>query len=145
MRIVKALKEKPVHALASAIFIFLLPSLIQRLSTSLAFEIWFKTFFEKPLSGTLYLMLSLLFGAFISLYFYNRNKCIDCKKKDISAGFGGATLGFVLGICPACISFIAFLLPLSATILLTTYAPVFTLLSILALGFSIHKLGGFKK
>ena len=145
MRIVKAIEEKPFHAVVPAVIIFFLPSLIQRLSTPLAFEIWFKTLVDKPVNGTLYIILSLLFGAFISLYIYNKNKCIDCKKKDVSAGFGGATLGFVLGICPACISFIGFLLPLSGVIFLTTYAPIFTSLSILALIFSVHKLGGFKK
>lgn len=145
MRVVKALKEKPAYAIIPAIIIFLLPSLIQSLSTPLAFEIWFKTLLDRPINGILYITLSVLFGALVSLYAFNKNKCISCNKKDASSGFGGATLGFVLGICPACISFIGILLPLGAVIFLTTYAPVFTSLSITLLIFSIYKLGGFKK
>ena len=145
MRLVRTLREKPLHAILSALIIFLLPSFIQSLSTPLAFEIWFKTLIERPINGMLYIILSVLFGMLVSLYIFAKNKCTDCGKKDVSAGFGGATLGFVLGICPACISFIGFLLPLGATIFLTAYAPIFTILSIALLIFSIHKLGGFKK
>ena len=80
---------------------------------------------------------------FIALYLYSKNKCIDCKP-GAKAGFGGSTLGFVLGVCPACFSFIGFLLPLSGSIFLTTYSPLFMLVAIGIILFSIHKMGGFK-
>lgn len=125
--------------------IFLLVPVIQLAVTSLAFEIWFRTLVDRPLNSALYVIFSVMFGLLISLYVYSRNKCIDCKKSDVNAGFGGATLGFVLGVCPACFSLIAVALPLSGSILLTAYAPAFTLLAIGIIVFSVHRLGGFKK
>lgn len=53
-------------------------------------------------------------------------------------------LGFVIGVCPACFSFIGFLLPLGGSLFLTTYSPLFLLLAIGIVSFSIHKMGGFK-
>ena len=145
MRIATAFKEKPFHAIFSAIGIFFLVPVIQLINTPLAFEIWYKTLLDRPLNSALYVIFSVMFGALISLYFYAKNKCIDCKKSDVNTGFGGATLGFVLGVCPACFSLIGVVLPLGGSILLTQYAPAFTLLSIVIILFSIHRLGGFKK
>ncbi len=145
MRIITAFKEKPLHAIFSAIGIFLLVPVIQLAVTPLAFEIWYRTLLDRPLNSALYVIFSIMFGMLISLYLYTKNKCIDCKKSDVNAGFGGAMLGFVLGICPACFSLIGVLLPLGGSIFLTTYAPAFTSLSIAIILFSIHRLGGFKK
>lgn len=145
MRIVTAFKEKPLHATLSAIGMFLLVPVIQLAITPLAFEIWYKTLIDRPLNSALYIIFSMLFGMLISLYFYAKNKCVDCKKSDVNAGFGGATLGFALGVCPACFSLVGVLLPLGGSILLTQYAPVFTVLSIAIILFSIQRLGGFKK
>jgi len=145
MRVITAIKEKPSHAIFSAIGIFFLTPIIQLLVTPIAFEIWFKTLIAKPLNAILYIVFSFLFGLFISLYLYDKNKCEDCKVQDIKAGFGGAILGFVLGVCPACFSLIGALLPLAGNIFLTTYSHIFLLLSIIVLIFSINKLGGFKK
>jgi len=145
MRIITAVKEKPFHALLSSVGIFLLVPLIQSINTPLAFEIWYKTFLDRPLNSLLYIAFSIMFGMLISLYIYSKSKCIDCKKGDINAGFGGAALGFVLGICPACFSLIGVLLPLGGSIFLTAYSPVFTALSIALILFSIQRLGGFRK
>lgn len=145
MRIITAVKEKPFHALLSAMGIFLLVPVIQSINTPLAFEIWYKTLFDRPLNSTLYIAFSVMFGMLISLYSYSKNKCIDCKKVDINTGFGGAALGFVLGICPACFSLIGVLLPLGGSIFLTTYAPIFTVLSITIILFSIQRLCGFRR
>ena len=144
MRVITAIKENPFLAIFSAIGIFFLTPIIQFLVTPLAFEIWFKTLIDKPLNAILYIAFSLLFGAFISLYFYAKNKCEDCKAQDVRVGFGGALVGFVLGVCPACFSLIGALLPLAGSIFLTIYSPVFILLSIIVLVFSINKLGGLK-
>jgi len=139
----EATKEKPAITILAAIGMFFLTPLIQSITTPLAFEIWFTDIVQKPLSSIPYIAFSVLFGMFISLYIYSKNKCIDCKP-NVKAGFGGSTLGFVLGVCPACFSFIGFLLPLSGSIFLTTYSPLFLLAAIGILLFSIHKMAGFK-
>lgn len=144
MRIITSLKENLVYALLFGVGIFFLPPLIQRINTPLAFEIWYKTIFDKPFNSFLYIVFSLLFGIFISLYIYTKNKCFDCDKRDFKLGFGGTTLGFIIGICPACFSLIAALIPLSGIIFLTNYSHVFTALSIIIILFSIYKIGGFK-
>jgi len=145
MRIITAVKEKPFHAILSSLGIFLLVPVIQSINTTLAFEIWYKTLLDRPLNSILYIAFSVMFGMLISLYSYSKNKCIDCKERDINTGFGGAVLGFVLGICPACFSLIGVLLPLGGSIFLTTYAPIFTALSITIILFSIQRLGGFRR
>jgi len=139
----EAAKEKPVIAIIAAIGIFFLTPLLQSITTPLAFDIWFLDIVQKPLSSIPYVIFSVLFGMFISLYLYSKNKCIDCKP-GAKAGFGGSTLGFALGVCPACFSFVGFLLPLSGSIFLTTYSPLFMLIAIGIILFSIHKMGGFK-
>jgi hypothetical protein len=138
-----AVKEKPTIAILSAIGIFFLNPIIQSVNTKLAFEIWFADLVQKPLNSTLYIAFSVLFGMFVVLYLYAKNKCIDCKK-DVKTGFGGTTLGFVVGVCPACFSFIGLLLPLGGSLFLTAYSPLFILVAIGIILFSIHKMGGFK-
>lgn len=139
----EAVKKKPAIALLSAIGIFFLNPLIQSFTTPLAFEIWFTDISQKPLNSILYFVFSGLFGMFISLYLYSKNKCID-RKPDAKTGMSGSMLGFVIGVCPACFSFIGFLLPLGGSLFLTTYSPLFLLLAIGIVSFSIHKMGGFK-
>ncbi|MGI0022429.1 MAG: hypothetical protein ACRD9Q_06160, partial [Nitrososphaeraceae archaeon] len=71
--------------------------------------------------------------------------CIDCKtSKATKSGIAGTLLGFMIGVCPACFSFIGFLVPLSASIFLTAFAPVFIVASIAIILFAIHRVGGFK-
>ena len=139
----KAAKEKLAITIIAALGIFFLTPLIQSITTPLAFDIWFIDIVTKPVNSIQYIVFSGLFGMFVSLYLYSKNKCIDCKT-DVKAGFGGTTLGFVLGICPACFSFIGFLLPLGGSIFLTTYSPLFIALAIGIILFSIYKMGGLK-
>lgn len=139
----EAVKERPFLAILSGIGIFFVTPLIQAFSTSLAFQIWFLDIVQKPLSSIPYIAFSILFGMFIPLYLYTKNKCIDCKP-GTKAAAGGTFLGFMLGVCPACFSFIGFLLPLSGTIFLTTYSPLFMLVAIGIISFAIHKMAGFK-
>ncbi len=147
--LLNAIKEKPFIAIGLAIAMFFITPIAQSFSTSLAFEIWFRDLYQKPFNSILYIIFSILFGIFISMYLYSRrNKCTSCDLKTTTrhtSGFIGSFLGFVLGVCPACFSFIGFLLPLSTSIFLTTYTPFFTLLSIAIIIISINKLGGFKK
>lgn len=145
IRVLTAVKEKPEVAALSAAGIFFLLPLIQMISTPLAFDIWFIDLQQKPLNSILYIAFSILFGAFISLYLFTRNKCFDCKPENARTGFAGSVAGFMVGVCPACFSFIAVLLPLGPTLFLTTYSPIFTTISIAIVTFSIYKLGGFRK
>jgi 4-hydroxybenzoate polyprenyltransferase len=142
--LLEAIKEKPVIAVISAIGIFFVNPIIQSLSTPLAFQIWSTDILQKPESSIPYVAFSILFGIFISLYLYSKNKCIDCKR-DAKAGFGGSAFGFVLGVCPACFSFVGVLLPLGGSIFLTRYYPVFIVIAIAIILFSLYKLGGFKR
>jgi hypothetical protein len=147
-----AMKEKFAIMVLSAVLMFFLNPLLQSVNTSLAFEIWFIDLYQKPFNSSLYIIFSLLFGIFVSLYLFSRNKCIDCEKQlsrtrsstSSSSGFIGSVVGFMLGVCPACFSFIGFIIPLSTSIILTTYVPLFTSISIGILIFSIYKVGGFK-
>lgn len=145
IRLLGAVKEKPVVAFVLAVAMFFVTPIIQTFYTSLAFEIWFRDLYQKPLNSALYVVFSILFGMYVSLYLHSRSKCIDCKKNTSKSGFGGSMLGFMIGVCPACFSFIGFLVPLSTSILLTTYSPILLSISIAIIIFSIYKLGGFKK
>jgi hypothetical protein len=142
--LIQATRKKPLIALASAIGIFFLNPLIQYLNTSLAFQIWFLDIVQKPLSSIPYFAFSILFGMFMSLYFFAKNSCIDCKPH-AKTGMGGTALGFMMGVCPACFSFIGFLLPLSGSVFLSSYSPLFVIISIGIILFSIQKMGGFRE
>ena len=141
----RVLKEKPVLVIPLAIGMFFVTPIIQSFNTSLAFEIWFRDIYQKPLNSILYIIFSVLFGIFVTLYLYHDKLCIDCKSnKATKSGIVGTLLGFIIGVCPACFSFIGFLVPLSASILLTTFAPIFITISIAIILYSIFKVGGFK-
>jgi hypothetical protein len=142
--LIQATKQKLLIATAAAIGIFFLNPLIQSISTSLAFQIWFADIIQKPLNASLYIGFSILFGMFVSLYLFSKNQCIDCKP-NVKSGVGGSALGFMMGVCPACFSFVGFLLPLSGSLFLTAYSPLFILLSLGIIVFSIYKMAGFRR
>lgn len=142
--LIQAAKQKPIIVIAAAIGIFFLNPLIQSISTSLAFQIWFSDIAQKPLNASLYISFSILFGMFVSLYLFSKSQCIGCKP-NVKSGIGGSAFGFMLGVCPACFSFVGFLLPLSGSLFLSAYSPLFTLVSIGIIVFSIHKMTGFRK
>ena len=143
--LVRVIKEKPLFVVALAVVMFFVTPIIQSFNTSLAFEIWFRDLYQKPLNSTLYIIFSILFGMFVTLYLFFRNSCIECKTtKATKSGISGTILGFMIGVCPACFSFIGFLVPLSASIFLTTFSPIFMTASIAIILFSILRVGGFK-
>jgi len=143
--LVRTMKEKPLLVIALAIAMFFVTPIIQSFNTSLAFEIWFRDVYQKPLNSSLYIIFSILFGMFVTLYLFFRNSCVDCKTtKATKSGISGTILGFMIGVCPACFSFIGFLVPLSASLLLTAFAPIIMTASIAIILFSIHRVGGFK-
>lgn len=141
-----AIKTKPIITIITSLGIFFIIPLIQSMSTALAFEIWFIDILNKPFNALLYIIYSILTGVYITLYIYTRNLCcnIDSSKYGKS-GIIGSILGFIIGVCPACFSFVAFFLPLSISIVLTTLSPLLQILSISIIMFSIYKLGGFKR
>ncbi|RMF28889.1 MAG: hypothetical protein D6752_06860, partial [Candidatus Nitrosothermus koennekii] len=71
--------------------------------------------------------------------------CIECNTRVDKKGIVGSILGFLIGVCPACFSFLAFLLPLGSSIILSVYSPLFTLIAIAVITYSIYRFGGFKK
>lgn len=145
MLLFRAIKEKPLLVVALAVGMFFITPLIQSINTSLAFEIWFRDLYQKPLNSALYIIFSVLFGMFMTLYLYSKNNCIECKTSNVrKSGIAGTVLGFMIGVCPACFSFIGFLVPLSASIFLTTFAPIFMTASIAIILYSIYRAGAFK-
>src|SRR5438093_10345255 len=143
--LVRVIKEKPLFVVALAVVMFFVTPIIQSFKTSLAFEIWFRDLYQKPLNSTLYIIFSILFGMFVTLYLFFRNSCVECKTtKATKSGISGTILGFLIGVCPACFSFIGFLVPLSASLFLTAFAPIFMTASIAIILYSIFRVGGFK-
>ncbi len=147
MVLLYAVRRRLLVALISSLGIFFLTPAIQLINTPLAFEIWFLDILTKPINSLLYIIFSILFGMFISLYIYvKRDICIDCEGMDIktsnanTAGILGSAIGFIIGVCPACFAFIGVLLPLSVSITLSVYSSYFTLLSIAIISFSIFRL-----
>ena len=143
--LVRIIKEKVLLVVALAALMFLVIPIFQSFNTSLAFEIWVRDLYQKPMNSVLYIIFSILFGMFVTLYLYSRNSCIDCRRTtSTKPGIVGTLLGFIIGVCPACLSFIGFLIPLSASLFLTAFAHIFMAASIATILFSIYKLRGFK-
>ncbi len=147
LMVINAIRTRRLIAIISSIAIFFLLPIIQSITTPLAFEIWFMDIVNKPLNSALYIIFSILFGMYVSLYVYSkRNVCIECNNMNANkTGLIGSALGFLIGVCPACFSFIAFLLPLGSSIFLSLYSPLFTLIAIAVIAYSIYRFGGFKK
>ena len=147
LMVINAIRTRRLIAIISSIAIFFLLPIIQSITTPLAFEIWFMDIVNKPLNSALYIIFSILFGMYVSLYVYSkRNVCIECNSMNANkTGLIGSALGFLIGVCPACFSFIAFLLPLGSSIFLSLYSPLFTLIAIAVIAYSIYRFGGFKR
>ena len=139
----EAARQRVAIAVLAAIGIFLATPLIQLLNSSLALKAWYLGLVENPFNASLYVLFSVLFGFFIALYLYSKNKCIDCKPA-VRTGIGGSAIGFLIGVCPACFPILALVLPLSGTLFLTRYSYIFIVVSIAIILFSIYKMGGFK-
>lgn len=149
MILLYAVRRRFYIAIISALGIFFLTPFIQLINTPLAFEIWFLDILTKPINSLLYIIFSILFGIFISLYIYvKRDVCIDCERANIkgsaNTGIFGSVIGFIIGVCPVCFSLIGVLLPLSVSITLSAYSSYFTLLSIVIILLSVYRLGGFR-
>lgn len=152
MRIFSALKTRKYLGIAvlSALGIGLFLPLAQTGFEANNMLAWYLTLIGRPLNTAIYIGFSILFGLLVSLQFYNKEVCKTCNvkmdnKKGSSIGAAGASFGFLLGICPACIGLIAVFLPLTVSITLTNYSWLFMGIAIIVMIASIHLLGGFKK
>lgn len=148
MLIIEALKKKKYLAIAiiSAIAIGILFPVIQVGFLLNVIDVWFSTLLDKPLNTILYFTFSAVFGIMVAFQIFNLKECKTCKinVKSTSGAFGGATFGFIFGICPACVGLIGLILPLGASIALNYYGWIFTTIAIVIMLYAINVLGGFK-
>lgn len=153
MRLIDAIKAKPLHLILSAAIIFTFPIALG-LITPDGVQGWWVTLTASYYNMVSSITLSLVFGAFVSLFVYNRSLPSCCSLTIYNsgkAGFAGGIGGALLGKCPACFSVIALVLPafgigssLGITLFLANWAWAFMLAAIFLMIFSIYKLQGFK-
>jgi len=106
---------------------------------------WLNFFYFYTPQNYFYAILSILSGLYVGIYVYNRKVAACCSIDSVKTGAAGSIFGILLGACPACIPVLAFLLPLSATIVLSRLSLVFLVIAILIMLFSIYRMNGFKK
>ena len=109
-----------------------------------SFAVWFATLVGKFPTNVLYPILVLLLGTYVALYTYDRWVATCCRVGRRKSGTLAAALGVFLGACPACIPAIAVFLPLSVALALGYYSGLILLVSVLILGFSVWRMGGFQ-
>ena len=149
-KVFKALKKKPYYGIAGAIIIFTLPIVLSVFSPD-GISSWFSMIGFKPINFTFSILLSLVFGSFVSLYYYNKSLPNCCQVGTAKAGFIGGTGGALLGKCPACFSVMALILPafgigsaLSVTLFFAKWAWAIMAISMILIFYSIYRLEGFK-
>ena len=127
-------------AILSMAFVFLWPSIPLRGVAN-----WLQFFYLYTPQNYLYAILAILSGLHVGIYVYNMKVAACCSINSIKTGTAGSLFGILLGACPACIPVLAFLLPLSATIVLSRLSLVFLIIAILIMFFSIYRMNGFKR
>lgn len=127
-------------AILTIIFVLLWPSIPLR-----GIAKWLEFFYFYTPQNYLYAFLSLLSGLYVGIYVYNRKVAACCSIDSVKTGVAGSIFGILLGACPACIPVLAFLLPLSATIVLSRLSLVFLVVAILIMLFSIYRMNGFRR
>jgi len=133
-------KIPALSALATMMVAFLWPAFFLGGITN-----WLRFFYYYSPQNYLYTLLSLLSGLYVGIYVYNRKVAACCSIDSVKTGTAGSLFGILLGACPACIPVLAFLLPLSATIVLSRLSLVFLVIAILIMLFSIYRMNGFKR
>lgn len=73
-------------------------------------DLWFIILLENRLNLALYITFSVLFGASIALFAYNRSHRV-CGLRSTTPGVAGTLATFFLGVCPGCASLATFLFP----------------------------------
>ncbi len=147
--VLKMLKEPKYLGLAfglSVLMFFLYPA-IQILSQGLN-NFWFWFSLLTPLRWAFYLLYGLLFGITFSFFFWQRSKKVCSFRKATKGGFFGLVgtfFGVSIPLCPACLSWVALLLPVSLGLSLAKYSIEIMAFSILLLFLALWFLGGFQK
>ncbi len=142
MKILNALKTK-LYLLLAIIFAVLMGFFYPYIQSFGDIEIWFSII--TPINLVLYVMFSVLFGITVSFQIYRLREHKTCCIKSVSSGTIGSILGFLVGQCSGCVSFVSLLLPFNAVILLATYNSLFTAVSLLLLVLSLYLLRAFEK
>jgi len=106
---------------------------------------WMQFFYAYFPQNYFYVLLSILSGLYAGIYVYNRTVVRSCSIKNSKTGATASVTGVLLGACPACIPALAFFLPLSISILLSSLSLVFLLVSIAIMIFAIYRMNGFTK
>lgn len=127
-------------AIATTVFIFLWPSIPLR-----GVGKWLEFFYYYTPQNYFYALLSVLSGAYVGIYAYNRKVAACCSVESVKTGAAGSLIGILLGACPACIPVLAILFPLSVTLALSRISLIFLIISVVIMLFSVWRIGGFKK
>jgi hypothetical protein len=133
-------KLPALSAILTIAFVFLWPSIPLGSITK-----WLQFFYFYTPQNYFYALLAILSGIYVGLYVYNRKVAACCSIDSVKTGAAGSIIGILLGACPACIPVLAFLLPLSVTIVLSRLSLVFLVVAILIMLFSIYRMNGFKR
>ena len=114
-------------------------------------DVWFAVLLGSPVNLVLYLAFSVLFGASVAITVYNRMHR-TCGIGRSAPGAAGASLAFVLGVCPGCASLATLLFPAvagaagaAAALTVNVYATWFFLLSTALVLLSIALNRGFSR
>ncbi len=108
-------------------------------------DAWLKTIWLLFPTNILYPILAFLVGSYVAIYFYNKRVESCCSVDSVRTGAAGSLIGIFLGVCPACVPVLAFLLPLGLTLALSHLSPYLLAASIGILLFAIHRMNGFRR
>src|SRR5712692_5750452 len=133
-------KKSAAVGLAAFVTVLLWPSIPLR-----SVDLWLMTLWLLYPTKILYPILAFLAGSYVAIYFYNKRVESCCSVNSVRTGTAGSLIGIFLGVCPACIPFLAFLLPLSLTLTLSHLSPFLLAASIGILLFAIHRMNGFRR
>lgn len=133
-------KLPALSALATMTVAFLWPSLFLG-----GIMNWLRFFYYYSPQNYLLAIVTLLSGVYVGLFVYDKKVAPCCSIDSKVGGAVGSAFGIILGACPACIPFLAILLPLSVTITLSYLSWVFSTIAIFVLLFFIWRMNGFQK
>lgn len=132
-------KKSAAVGLAAFVAVLLWPSIPLR-----GVDLWLNTLWLLYPTKILYPILAFLTGSYAAIYFYNKRIESCCSVNSARTGTAGSLIGIFLGVCPACVPFLAFLLPLGLTLTLSHLSPFLLAASIGILLFAIHRMNGFR-
>jgi hypothetical protein len=149
MKLVKVLKKPRYFALAvlSSLSMLALYIYSQLLGALQNFDVWIKTI--PWYNAVLLFVFTVFFGVTFSFQVFTWRQPKTCSATKKLSGTGTSSIGtiglFFVSQCPACASFSALFLPVSAIIFLTQYSWLLTLGSIGLLVLALNYLGAFKE